>query len=207
MRSCNSCNDGERSLCTSSLRLDEVNPNPQTVLHFQGSPQDQIVQEEAFTDHRGCFSLGAAGVQVWIIPNNTRQRWDDGRGRQLRQFKMMSSRGWLPRASSPGQSMAFLSPLRRVGQLSRSNRLFLFFFWFKTQKLSQARAHQSPREAFPRPVPLCVGEVGCRNVRQPKVSNFVTCRSHSCSDYMSVALVILQMNLAGRLMAMEVRVV
>lgn len=57
-----------------ALRIDEVNPNQQTVLHFQESSQDQIVQEEAFTDHRGCFSLGAAGVQFWIIPNNTRRR-------------------------------------------------------------------------------------------------------------------------------------
>lgn len=56
-----------------SLRLDEVNPNQQTISYFRDSPQDQVVQEEAFTDHRGCSSPRAAGVQFWIMPNNTRQ--------------------------------------------------------------------------------------------------------------------------------------
>lgn len=118
-------------LCTLSWRTDEVHPNQQTVLHFQESAQDQVVQAEAFMDHRGYFSLGAAGAQFWIILNTTKH------GEMIIAEGCCSRLRWCP----PGAECSSTPS----GELNGSVEATNYFFWFK---LSQVRGCWSPQGAW-----------------------------------------------------------
>lgn len=143
MWSCNSGNDGEQS-----LRLHGVHPNQQTDLHFQESPQDQVVQEEAFMDHGGCSSLGAARVDFG---------WHQA---------LPGSLGWSPTARCSSLGWCSSTPSSELGSSVETLSQF-FGVW------SPRGAFPRPVLLWASPTV----EVGCRNV-QSKVPNSVPCPSH-----------------------------
>lgn len=153
MWSCISRSDSEQSLL-----LHGLHPDQETDLHFQESPQDQIVQEEAFMDHRGCSSWGCQS-QFWIKLGHAKQ------------FGMISH-------SQVQQGMMFLNSPSELGSSAETPNQF---FW-----------DLKPTRSLPKAIPTvgqsCCGG-GCRNI-QSRVPNFIPMSQPSCSDCVSVAVVI-----------------
>ena len=105
---------------------------------FQEPPQDQIVPEEAFTDHGGCFFLGAAGVRFWTVPSNTRSR----------RKATMSSRRWLPSPSAQGRAARGVpqpAPESRAAQVKQPTG----FFGVKLSQTWKLKPSRSLPEACP----------------------------------------------------------
>lgn len=151
MWSCSSRNDGEQS-----LRLDGVHPAQQTDLHFQESPQHQVVPGGGFHGSRRMLLSWGCQSQFWVTAGTTRQCWDD-----------------LPQpAAAVWDEVPQPPPATWAAQLKPPAN----FLGSEAHKApSQGQSHSTV-------------EVGVQE-RSAKSSQLYSMSQPSCSDYMSVALV------------------